>query len=126
MSVREPPDAIAGPGQRTDKPRAERVLEEAAVGERGALQAGIGFGVRVAIEVVVAIGVATALGWAIDSWLGTRPWGIIVLFFLGVAAGMLNVYRAVSGISTPVGFRRPDGANAAAGARPDAWDDDEN
>ena len=67
-----------------------------------------------------------ALGWAIDRWLGTRPWGIIVLFFLGVAAGMLNVYRAVSGISTPVGYRRP-GADGA-GTRPgqDPWDDDEN
>ena len=57
--------------------------------------------------------VATAVGWAIDHWLGTRPWGIIVLFFLGVAAGMLNVYRAVTGISTAAGYRRPDEAPAA-------------
>jgi ATP synthase protein I len=126
MSEREPPDPLAGLGERIDRARAERVREQAAVGDRSALQQGIGFGFRIGIELVVAIGVATALGWAIDRWLGTRPWGIIVLFFLGVAAGMLNVYRAVSGISAPVGFRRPDGANAAAGARSDAWDDDEN
>jgi hypothetical protein len=51
---------------------------------------------------------------------------VIVLFFLGVAAGMLNVYRAVTGISTPVGYRRP--GEAAAGTPPvkDGWDDDEN
>jgi len=126
MSEREPPDPLAGLGERIDRARAERVREQTAVGDRSALQQGIGFGFRIGIELVVAIGVATALGWAIDRWLGTRPWGIIVLFFLGVAAGMLNVYRAVSGISTPVGFRRPDGANAAAGARSDAWDEDEN
>ena len=41
-----------------------------------------------------------------------RPWGMIVLFFLGVAAGMLNVYRAVTGISGAVGYRRDDNAGA--------------
>lgn len=122
----EPSDALKRLGERIDKARAEHVPRQPVAVDRSALQSGLGLGFRIGIELVVAIAVATALGWAIDRWLGTRPWGIIVLFFLGVAAGMLNVYRAVSGISTPVGFRRPDGANAAAGARPDAWDDDEN
>ena len=90
------------------------------------MQQGLGLGLRIGIELVVAIGVATGLGWAIDRWLGTRPWGIIVLFFLGVAAGMLNVYRAVSGISTPVGYRRPDADGGATRPGQDPWDDDEN
>jgi ATP synthase protein I len=126
MSEREPPDPLAGLGERIDRARAQRVREQPTAVDRSALQQGIGFGFRIGIELVVAIGVATGLGWAIDRWLGTRPWGIIVLFFLGVAAGMLNVYRAVSGISTPVGYRRPDGDDAGGRARPDAWDDDEN
>src|SRR5215471_19591562 len=126
MSERNPPDPLARLGERIDQARAQQIRKEPAVGDRGVLQQGVGFGFRIGLELVVAIGVATALGWAIDHWLGTRPWGIIILFFLGIAAGMLNVYRAVSGISTPVGFRRPDGANAAAGARSDAWDEDEN
>src|SRR5262249_39354400 len=126
MSEREPPDPLAQLGERINRARSERIRREPAVGDRSALQQGISFGLRIGIELVVAIGVATGLGWAIDHWLGTRPWGIIVLFFLGVAAGMLNVYRAVSGISTPVGFRRPDTDNSGARARPDAWDDDEN
>src|SRR5215469_9885623 len=120
MSEREPPDPLAGLGERIDRARAERVREQATVGDRSALQQGIGFGFRVGIELVVAIGVATALGWAIDHWLGTRPWGIIILFFLGVAAGMLNVYRAVSGINAPVGYRYPP---SASGGDPE---DDEN
>jgi len=126
MSEREPPDPLARLGERIDKARAQHVRTQPTVGDRSALQQGIGFGCRIGIELVVAIGVATTLGWAIDHWLGTRPWGIIVLFFLGVAAGMLNVYRAVSGISTPVGYRRPgqDGAGMRQGQ--DSWDDDEN
>src|SRR5215469_5516783 len=112
MSEREPPDPLAGLGERIDRARAERVREQTAVGDRSALQQGIGFGFRIGIELVVAIGVATALGWAIDRWLGTRPWGIIVLFFLGVAAGMLNVYRAVTGVRAPVGYRQPNAKGA--------------
>jgi ATP synthase protein I len=126
MSEREPPDPLARLGERIDKAREERVRREPTISDRSALQQGIGFGFRIGIELVVAIGLSTGLGWAIDHWLGTRPWGMIVLFFLGVAAGMLNVYRAVSGISTPVGYRRPgqDGAGMRQGQ--DAWDDDEN
>jgi ATP synthase protein I len=126
MSEREPPDPLARLGERIDKARAERVRRQPAVADRAALQQGIGFGFRIGIELVVAIGIATALGWAIDHWLGTRPWGIIVLFFLGVAAGMLNVYRAVSGISTPVGYRRPLEDGTAKPLSQDPWDDDEN
>ena len=57
---------------------------------------------------MVAIGVATALGWAFDRVLGTKPIAMIVMFFLGVAAGMLNVYRAITGQGAAVGFRRPE------------------
>src|SRR4029077_3879132 len=126
MSEHGPPDPLARLGERIDKARAERIRSQPTASDRAALQQGMGFGFRIGIELVVAIGVATALGWAIDHWLGTRPWGIIVLFFLGVAAGMLNVSRAVSGISTPAGYRRPgqDGAGIRQGQG--AWDDDEN
>src|ERR1700748_3981658 len=109
MSEREPPAPLARLGERIDKARAQSVRNQPAVGDRSAMQQGIGFGLRIGIELVVAIGVATGLGWAIDRWLGTRPWGIIVLFFLGVAAGMLNVYREVSGIDTPAGYQLPGG-----------------
>jgi len=131
MSEREPPDPLAHLGERIDKARADRVRRPSAVVDRSAMQQGLGLGLRIGIELVVAISLATGLGWAIDHWLGTRPWGIIVLFFLGVAAGMLNVYRAVSGISTPVGYRRPDGygqSEDGAGKQPSQapWDDDEN
>ncbi|MBM3518791.1 MAG: AtpZ/AtpI family protein [Alphaproteobacteria bacterium] len=33
------------------------------------------------------------LGWVLDSWLGTKPWLLVAGFFLGGAAGILNVYR---------------------------------
>jgi ATP synthase protein I len=115
------PDPLARLGEEIDKARAERVRSQPVVGDRSALQQGLGLGMRIGIELVVAIVVATGSGWAIDRWLGTRPWGMIMLFFLGVAAGMVSVYRAVTGVSGPVGYRR--GAKADAGSK-SQWDDE--
>jgi ATP synthase protein I len=125
MSEGGPPDPLARLSERIDKARLERARRQPAAADRSALQQGLGLGFRIGIELVVAVGVATAVGWAVDRWLGTRPWGIIVLFFLGVAAGMLNVYRAVTGISTAAGSRRA-GEGAAARQAKDGWEDDEN
>jgi ATP synthase protein I len=69
--------------------------------------------------------VSVALGWAIDRWLGTRPWVMLAMFFLGVAAGMLNVYRAVSGAGGAVGLRRGEGGDAGTATAPGKWDDED-
>jgi ATP synthase protein I len=122
MSENRPPDPLARLGDQIDKARAERVRRRPVVADRSVLQQGLGLGLRIGIELVVAIVVATGLGWAIDRWFGTRPWGMIVLFFLGVAAGMLNVYRAVTGIRGPVGYRGGDQGAAGSKSR---WDDED-
>jgi ATP synthase protein I len=119
------PDPLKRLGERIDRARAERIRSQPARVDRAGLQQGLGLGLRIGIELVVAIGIATGLGWAVDRWLGTRPWAMIVLFFMGVAAGMLNVYRAVSGISAPVGYRRPGEGEAGESAKA-GWDDDES
>ena len=124
MSESGPPDPLSRLGERLDKARARRGNDPPASGpDNAALQQGVGVGFRTGIEFVVAVVVATGLGWAIDRWLGTRPWGTIVLFFLGVGAGMLSVYRAVAGIKMPVGSRPLDKIGGR-GAK-DGWDDDE-
>ncbi len=124
MSEGGPPDPLARLGERLDRARSARGGEPAAGGGDAGLQQSIGPGLRIGVELVVAIVVATGLGWALDRWLGTRPWGTIVLFFLGVAAGMVNVYRAVTGIKTVVGYRRLDKPAGRPAAKGD-WDDDE-
>ena len=106
MSEGGPPDPLARLGERLDRARERRggdrtTGEDASTGQRG-----MAVGLRIGVEFVVAVVVATGLGWALDRWLGTRPWGTIVLFFLGVGVGMTSVYRAVTGIKTAVGYRR--------------------
>ena len=123
MSESGPPDPLARLGERLKRARAARPGVPAAGPEAPVSQEGVGLGLRIGIEFVVAVVAATGLGWAFDRWLGTRPWGTIVLFFLGVGAGMTSVYRAVTGIKTAVGYRRLD----EVGQKPakDKWDDEE-
>jgi ATP synthase protein I len=109
MSDERPPNELAQFGRRLDKARSRRGEEPVAGGDNAGQQRALGVGFRIGIEFVVAIIVATGLGWAFDRVLGTRPFGMIVLFFLGVAAGMLSVYRAITGTGAAVGFRRPEG-----------------
>ena len=51
---------------------------------------------KLGTELVAAVGVGTIIGFILDSWVGTKPWLIIIFFFLGAAAGMLNVVKAAN------------------------------
>ncbi|MBI2835385.1 MAG: AtpZ/AtpI family protein [Acidobacteria bacterium] len=42
---------------------------------------------------VLAIVIGAGAGYLFDGWFGTSPWLFLVFFFLGLAAGILNVYR---------------------------------
>jgi ATP synthase protein I len=33
------------------------------------------------------------VGWLLDRWLGTKPWLMLVMLFLGFAVGIMNVLR---------------------------------
>lgn len=48
----------------------------------------------VGISFVLAIVMGAGIGIGLDRWLGTTPWGFLIFFGIGVAAGILNVYRA--------------------------------
>ena len=48
---------------------------------------------KLGTELVAAVAVGTIIGFILDSWFDTKPWLIIVFFFLGAAAGMLNVIK---------------------------------
>ena len=106
MSEGGPPDPLARLGERLDRARSERGGKPAPGTDAAGGQQAMGLGLRIGVEFVVAVVMATGLGWVLDRWLGTRPWGTIVLFFLGVGVGMTSVYRAVTGVKTAVGYRR--------------------
>jgi ATP synthase protein I len=62
----------------------------------GEMMRAVGALSTVGLSFVLALVIGTAFGWWLDGKLGTSPWGFIVFFFLGLAAGVLNVYRITS------------------------------
>ena len=66
--------------------------------------AGMALAGRVTTELVAGVVVGTFIGWAFDKWLGTTPTLMVVFFFLGSAAGMMNVWRALTGRGMAAGF----------------------
>ncbi len=47
----------------------------------------------VGLAFVFALVIGFGGGYLLDQWLGTKPWLSFLGFFLGLAAGILNVYR---------------------------------
>ena len=59
-------------------------------------QLGIAF--KMSTEMVAAVVVGTIIGFILDNWFGTKPWLILIFFFVGVIAGILNVIRSAKSI----------------------------
>jgi ATP synthase protein I len=94
------PDELRKLGDRLDA--AERQVTGRS---KSAPQTSMGIAFRFSTELVSALIVGGALGWGVDwaadrwSPIHTRPFGLIVFFVLGAAAGILNVIRAAREIN---------------------------
>ena len=56
----------------------------------------MGSAFKLGTELVAAVAVGTIIGFILDSWFDTKPWLMIIFFFLGAAAGILNVIRVAN------------------------------
>ena len=56
----------------------------------------MGSAFKLGTELVASVAVGTIIGFILDTWFDTKPWLIIIFFFLGAAAGMLNVIRTAN------------------------------
>ena len=54
----------------------------------------IGVAFKLSTELVAAVAVGTIIGFILDDWFGTKPWLILIFFFVGVAAGIMNVVKS--------------------------------
>ena len=74
---------------------------------------GYSMAIRIGTEMVAALIIGVGIGYFLDYWLETKPWFLVVFFFLGSGAGVLNVYRAASGLSMAPGYKEPSGGVAS-------------
>jgi ATP synthase protein I len=71
----------------------EQLAKDAQPSERRGLSRALTVGLNAFSEFVGAVLVGGLVGWKADEWLGTKPWLMIVLLGLGIAAGFWNIYR---------------------------------
>ena len=58
----------------------------------------LGQAFKMSTELVSAVLVGTIIGFILDTWFDTKPWLIIIFFFVGVIAGITNVVRSAKKI----------------------------
>ena len=54
----------------------------------------IGQAFKLSTELVSAVAVGTIIGFILDKWFDTKPWLILIFFFVGVIAGIMNVIKS--------------------------------
>ena len=81
--------------------RRVRTREEEKSSEPRAEVGQMGIAFRMATEMAAGLMVGGVLGWWIDSWLNTRPWGLLLLLVLGAAAGTRGAFREAQKWGSP-------------------------
>ena len=73
---------------------AKRNIKKKQIKNKSSNAASLGKALKISTELVAAVVVGTTLGFILDNWFDTRPWLTISFFFMGVAAGILNVIKS--------------------------------
>jgi ATP synthase protein I len=75
--------------------RRTRIEQPGDGSENGAARASaMARGFKLSSELIAGVVVGALIGWGFDRLLSTSPFGLIVFFLLGFAAGVLNVIRS--------------------------------
>ena len=70
-----------------------KILKKANISKQSS-SSNLGVAFKMSTEMVAAVVVGTIIGFILDNWFGTKPWLILIFFFVGVIAGILNVIRS--------------------------------
>ena len=73
---------------------AKKNLKKNKVKNNSSNAASLGKALKISTELVAAVVVGSTLGFILDNWFDTKPWLTICFFFMGVAAGILNVIKS--------------------------------
>lgn len=77
-------------GKRLDVVRTRNVRP---TGDNRARGAAMSEAFKIVGELIAGVVVGGGMGWALDRWLGSTPWLLMLFLVFGFAAGLLNVIR---------------------------------
>ena len=86
-------------GQRLDQVGSDRAAETGPAPRQATDASALARGFQLSSELVAGVLAGAGIGWLIDRWLGSLPWGMFVFALLGFTAGVLNVVRS-AGVSS--------------------------
>jgi len=81
-------------GKEQLKDRLKNARKKLKVEKENPQTSNIGQAFKLSTELVAAVLVGSIIGFILDNWFDTKPWLIIIFFFVGVVAGILNVIRS--------------------------------
>ena len=81
-------------GKEQIKDRLKNARKKLKIGKENPQTSNFGQAFKLSTELVAAVLVGTIIGFILDNWFDTKPWLIIIFFFVGVVAGILNVIRS--------------------------------
>ena len=73
---------------------AKKKIQEKETKNTGSNAASLGKALKISTELVASVFVGSTIGFLLDNWFDTKPLLTICFFIMGVAAGMLNVFRS--------------------------------
>ncbi len=101
------------------KKRAEDTVGDAAEEKAAESRKGYAVAMKLSSEFIAAVIVGAFLGYLLDRFVGTAPWGMIVLLMLGFCAGVLNVMRSAGMVASPHPVDRMAGRDAGGETKKD-------
>ena len=76
-----------------------KILKKSKISKQSS-SSNLGTAFKMSTEMVAAVVVGTIIGFILDNWFGTKPWLILIFFFVGVIAGILNVFRSAKNMQS--------------------------
>jgi len=73
---------------------AKKKIKDSYIYSEGSNAASLGKALKISTELVAAVFVGSTIGFLLDNWFDTKPLLTICFFFMGVTAGILNVFRS--------------------------------
>ena len=73
---------------------AKKNIKDKEIKNNGSNAASLGKALKISTELVAAVMVGSIIGFLLDNWFDTKPLLTVCFFFMGVAAGILNVFKS--------------------------------